>query len=122
MGKLLRVLIIDDSEVDAHLLLGTLRAAGYEVTYEIVQTEDAMRAALEHQPWNRITSDQAMPCFNALAALKVAKELKPSVPFVVVSGETDLNVAVSLMKEGACDYVQKHELDRLVPTVSEMCS
>ena len=122
MGKPLRVLIVDDSEVDAQLLLRTLRGAGYEVTYQIVQTEDAMRVALECQDWNLITSDQSMPCFNALEALTVAKQLKPSVPFVVVSGETDLNLAVSLMKAGARDYVQKHELTRLVPTVNAMYS
>jgi DNA-binding NtrC family response regulator len=122
MGKPLRVLIIDDSEVDAYLLLHALRAGGYEVTYEIVQTEEAMRAALKCQDWNLITSDHSMPCFNALAALTLAKQLKPSVPFVVVSDETDINVAVSLMKAGARDYVQKRELTRLVPTVSAMCS
>ncbi len=121
MGKPLSILIIDDSEVDAGLLLRTLRAANYDVTYEIVQTEEAMRAALARQNWNLITSDQKMPSFDALTALSLAKQLKPTIPFVVVSGETDLNSAVSLMKAGARDFVQKHELKRLIPVVSEMC-
>jgi DNA-binding NtrC family response regulator len=121
MGKALSILIIDDSEVDAELLLHTLRAADYDVTYEIVQTEDAMRAALERQTWNLITSDQRMPRFDALAALRLAQQLKPSVPFVVVSDETDLSSAVSLIRAGARDYVQKHELKRLVPLITELC-
>jgi DNA-binding NtrC family response regulator len=121
MGKALSILIIDDSAVDAALLLRTLRAAEYDVTYEIVQTEQAMRDALERRNWNLITSDEKMPNFDALSALTLAKQLKPTVPFVVVSGETDLNSAVSLVKAGARDYVQKHELLRLVPLVSEMC-
>jgi len=120
MRKPLSILIVEDSELDAELLLRTLRAADYDVTYEIVQTEDAMRAALDRRTWNLITSDQKMPCFDALAALRLAKQLKPTVPFVVVSGETDINTAVSLTKAGAHDYVQKHELNRLVPLVSEM--
>jgi CheY-like chemotaxis protein len=81
MGKALRVLIIVDPEVDAYLVLHTLRSGGYEVTYEIVQTEDAMRAALQRQDWNLITSDQAMPRFNASAGLTLAQQLMPSVPF-----------------------------------------
>jgi DNA-binding NtrC family response regulator len=121
MGKPLSVLIIDDSDLDATLLLRILRAADYDVTYEVVQTQDAMRVALERRDWNLITSDQKMPCFDALTALTLAKQLKPSVPFVVVSDETDLNSAVSLIKAGACDYVQKHELKRLVPLVNEVC-
>jgi DNA-binding NtrC family response regulator len=121
LGKPLSILIIDDSEIDANLLLRTLRAADYDVTYDIVQTEGAMRVALERQHWNLITSDQKMPRFNALKALALAKELKPSVPFIVVSDQTDLNLAVSLIKAGAHDYVQKHELQRLLPLVSEMC-
>jgi DNA-binding NtrC family response regulator len=122
MGKTLSILIVDDSELDANLLLRTLRAADYEVTYEIVQTEDAMRAALERQNWNLITTDQRMPSFDALSALTLAKQLKPSVPVVIISDETDINSAVSLIKAGARDFVQKHELKRLVPLVSEICA
>jgi DNA-binding NtrC family response regulator len=121
MGKALSILIIDDSELDAILLLRTLRAADYDVTYEIVQTEDGLRGALGRQNWNLITSDQRMPCFDALTALTLARQLKPSVPFVVVSSETDINSAVSLIKAGARDYVQKHDLNRLVPLVSALC-
>jgi len=121
VGKPLSILIIDDSDIDANLLLHTLRAADYDVTYEIVQTEESLRVALERRDWNLITSDQKMPCFDALSALMLAKRLKPTVPFVVVSGETDLNSAVSLIKAGARDYVHKSELKRLVPLVGEMC-
>jgi len=120
MGQPLRLLIVEDSEDDADLLLRVLRPAGYEPSYEIVDTLPAMRTALEDKDWDVITSDHAMPQFSAPAALALAKELRPNSPFIVVSGENDLDLAVSLMKSGAHDYIRKEELPRLVPTIKEV--
>jgi diguanylate cyclase (GGDEF)-like protein/PAS domain S-box-containing protein len=117
MNQPLRVLIVEDSPDDVELLLHVLRHGGYEIAYEAVDTPVAMRAALERQDWDVITSDHAMPRFSAPEALALAKELRPNVPFIIVSGEIDLNLAVSLMKEGAQDYVQKRELDRVAPAI-----
>jgi len=117
MNQPLRLLIVDDNEIDADLLLRALRRGAYEITYEVVDTPTAMRAALERQDWDVITSDHAMPHFSAPAALALAKELRPDLPFIIVSGEIDLNLAVSLMKGGAQEYIQKRELARLVPAI-----
>lgn len=113
MNKHLRVLMVEDSPEDAALLLLALSGAGYEVDYEVVDAAVAMREALERRDWDVITSDHAMPGFSAPAALALARELRPGVPFIIVSGEIDLNLAVSLMKDGAHDYIQKMELPRL---------
>jgi PAS domain S-box-containing protein len=94
-----------------------LEAGGYKPTSTVVDSPAAMRSALERQEWDVITSDHAMPHFSAPAALALAKELRPDVPFIIVSGEIDLNLAVSLMKEGAWDYIQKRELPRLIPAI-----
>jgi PAS domain S-box-containing protein len=120
MGQPLRMLIVEDSKDDANLLLHTVRSAGYELVYEVVDTSPAMRAALESQDWDLITSDHAMPHFSAPAAQALAQELRPSVPLIIVSGEIDLNLAVSLIKAGARDYVQKTELVRLVPVIERV--
>jgi diguanylate cyclase (GGDEF)-like protein/PAS domain S-box-containing protein len=117
MNQLLRVLMVEDSEDDATLLLGVLRRGGYEVAYAIVDTPAAMRSALELQDWDLITSDHAMPHFSASEALELAKKIHPELPFIIVSGESDLKLAVSLMKDGAQDYIQKTELPRLVPAI-----
>lgn len=117
MHQPLRLLIADDSKDDAELLLHALHRGGYDVTHDVVDNPDAMRAALERQDWDVITSDNRMPKFSATAALNLAKELRPDVPFIIVSGEIDLKVAISLMKEGAKDYIQKRELPRLVLAV-----
>ncbi|HEX4798877.1 MAG TPA: PAS domain S-box protein, partial [Burkholderiales bacterium] len=120
MNQPLRLLIVDDSKDDAELLLHVLRGGGYEAACEVVDTPAGMRAALERPDWDVITSDHAMPQFSAPAALALAKDLRPDVPFIIVSGEIDLNLAVSLMRGGARDYIQKRELARLVPAIERV--
>lgn len=118
MNLPLRLLIVEDSRDDVDRLLHVMRDGGYDVAYEVVDTRAAMRAALERQDWDVITSDHSMPHFNAPAALALAKELRPEVPFIIVSGEIDLNLAVALMKGGAQDYIQKLELARVAPAIA----
>jgi len=120
MSQPLSLLIVEDSREDADQLLRVLRPAGYEPAYEIVDTSPAMRTALVCRDWDVITSDHSMPKFSAPAALALAKEIRPNAPFIVVTGEKNLSLAVSLMKSGAKDYILKDELDRLVPTVEEV--
>jgi len=117
MKQNLRVLIVEDSEDDAALLLHALRRGGHETVSAVVDTPAAMRAALECRDWDVITSDHAMPHFSAKEALALAEELRPDLPFIIVSGRIDINLAVSLMKEGAKDYIEKRELTRLVPAI-----
>jgi PAS domain S-box-containing protein len=115
----LRVLIVEDAKSDVALLILALRAGGFEVTYEVVSTEAAMRKAFHHR-WDLITSDHTMPQFSGSAALALTLEFRPDVPFIIVSGEIDVHAAVALMRAGACDYVQKTQLVRLVPVVERL--
>ncbi len=117
MNQPLRLLIVEDSADDKELLLRSLRSQGYQVMSAAVDAPVAMRAALERQEWDLITCDHSLPNFGAPAALAIAKELRPDVPFIIVSGEIDLNLAVALIKLGAQDYVQKSELIRLGPVI-----
>ena len=117
MNQPLRLLIVEDSADYIDLLLHAVRSLGYSVVAEAVDTPAAMRAALARQEWDLITSDHAMPEFSAPEALAIAKALRPDVPFIIVSGEIDLNLAVSLIKRGAQDYVRKSELIRLGPVI-----
>ena len=117
MGAPLRVLLIEDSEADALLLLRELRRGGYDPASERVDTAAALNAALTRQQWDLITCDWVMPQFSAPAALQLIKRSGCDVPIIIVSGEVGEEIAVSAMKAGAHDYVGKHKLARLVPAI-----
>lgn len=118
MKENLRVLMIEDSEDDALLILRELRKNGYHTAYERVETESEMRAALSGREWDLILSDYNMPHFSTSEALSIAKESGIDVPFIIVSGAIGEENAVLLMKEGAHDYVMKDRLGRLAPVIS----
>lgn len=117
MGIPLRVLIIEDSEDDALLLVRILRRSGYDLTYERADTAAAMNAALDKQAWDIIIADYTMPEFSGLDALTVMNGRGLDLPFIIVSGSIGEDVAVVAMKAGAHDYILKGNLARLIPAV-----
>ncbi|MDQ3942871.1 MAG: response regulator, partial [Actinomycetota bacterium] len=101
----LRVLVVEDSEDDALLILRELRRGGYEPEYERVETPIAMKKALaERDPWDVIISDYRLPRFGAPEALSVWRASGSEAPFIIVSGKIGEDVAVEAMKAGAHDY------------------
>src|SRR5262245_22159479 len=113
----LAVLVIEDSENDALLLLEELRKKGYDVIYERVETAAAMTSALERRKWDVILWDYTMPDFSGPLALKLLSDKKLDLPFIVVSGTYGEEAAVDMMKAGANDYITKANLSRLVPAI-----
>src|SRR5687768_302775 len=82
----LRVLLVEDDETDALLVLRELRRGGFEPAHLRVQDAAAMRRALVEQPWDMIISDYHMPEFDAPGALRVLAETGLDLPLVIVSG------------------------------------
>lgn len=122
MSTPIRVLIVEDSEDDALLILRTLAKGGYEPAHERVETAAAMEAALNAQEWDIVLSDYTMPWFSAPAALKILQEREIDIPFLIVSGSIGEETAVAAMKAGAHDYVMKDKVARLVPAVERELS
>jgi two-component system cell cycle sensor histidine kinase/response regulator CckA len=116
-GKGLRVLLVEDSSSDAELLVATLKEAGYDAITERVQTSEEMRAALKRGGWQLILSDYSLPTFSAPEAMAIAQELRPDVPFIIVSGTVGEDTAVTALKAGASDFLVKGRLARLVPAI-----
>lgn len=117
MNKPLNILIVEDSEDDALLLLRELRRGGYEPAYVRVETAEAMQVALAQSQWDIVIADFTMPHFSAPAALALLKESGLDLPFIIVSGTVGEAAAVAAMKAGAHDYLIRGNLARLIPAI-----
>lgn len=118
MGNPLNVLIIEDREHDATLMVRELQRAGYDIAHERVETEEGMRAAIKRQSWDAILSDFSMPQFSASGALAVAVEAGLDIPFIIVSGALGEERAVEAMRSGVHDFVPKDNLKKLEPVIA----
>ena len=113
----LRVLMVEDSEDDAELVLRQLRRGGYEPSALRVDTSEDMNAALDRQGWDLVLTDHNMPSFSSLGALTLMQNRGLDLPFIIVSGTIGEDAAVAAMKAGAHDYVMKGDLARLIPAI-----
>ena len=115
--KPLRVLLVEDSDNDAELVLHALRAGGFDPDPLRVETPDAMRAALRARRFDLVISDFSLPAFSGFGALEVLHASGVDLPFLLVSGTIGEEVAVDAMRAGAHDYVMKDRLQRLAAAV-----
>ncbi|HWQ68930.1 MAG TPA: response regulator, partial [Patescibacteria group bacterium] len=115
MATPLHVLLIEDDEADALLLLRALKKGDYEVTHTRVETEAQVRAELVRAKWDIVISDYVLPGFSGPQALQILKESDLDLPFILLAGQVSTEVAVEVVKSSADDYVSKDRLERLVP-------
>jgi response regulator RpfG family c-di-GMP phosphodiesterase/putative methionine-R-sulfoxide reductase with GAF domain len=113
----IKILFVEDSDDDAHLILRELQRGGYEVEFERVETAETMQAALARQQWDLIISDYSLPQFNAPDALALLQASKTDLPFIIASGTIGEETAISALKAGAHDFVIKGNLARLIPAI-----
>jgi CheY-like chemotaxis protein len=113
----LHILILEESPSDTELVGARLSEDGIGCVLVRVQSRDAFAAALEEGGVDLILAAYAPPGFDGPSALRLAKELRPGVPFIFVSGTPGEEVAIEALKSGATDYVLKHRLERLLPAV-----
>lgn len=113
----INLLLAEDNDTDALLLIRQLRKEGFEVTHVQVKTRREMEEALERGGWDIVISDFSMPGFGGSDALELFKSRNLDIPFILVSGTVGEDIAVSIMKGGANDYLMKTHLNRLGPAV-----
>src|SRR4051812_17822413 len=114
MDQTLDILMLEDVDTDALLIERELRRGGILFNMTRVETEPAFCEHLGSGRLDLILADYSLPAFDALSALRVAQEMRPDVPFILVSGALGEDLAVETLKSGATDYVLKHKLSRLV--------
>jgi two-component system cell cycle sensor histidine kinase/response regulator CckA len=113
----LRVLIVEDSALDAELLVAELLRGGYDVEHTRVETAREMADALAGATWDVVVSDHELPGFSGPAALALLQESGLDLPFIVISGRIGEELAVSSLKAGADDFLIKGRLARLIPVI-----
>ncbi len=113
----LRVLHVEDAEVDHQLACAHLQKAGYVLHALRVETEAELLQALHQSPWDVVLCDYNLPGFSGLEALELLKRSGSVLPFVLLSGQIGEDTAVRAMRDGASDYLLKNNLARLAPAV-----
>ena len=113
MDRRLKILHIEDVPADAELVERTLKKAGIDFDKITVDTRTEYIDALTNFKPDIILSDHSLPAFNSLEALKIMRQNKIDIPFILITATVSEEFAVSVMKEGASDYVLKDRLQRL---------
>ena len=113
----LRILLIEDVDADAALMLHELQRAGLAFTSRRVSDEPSLREALGSFDPDLVLSDHALPSFSGEAALRIVHAERPNTPVIIVTGSLDEETAAEYIKSGAAEYVVKHRLFRLPTAV-----
>jgi len=117
MSKTLRLLLVDDSEDDAELILREIRKGGYDPHWERVCTRAELGPMLDGRIWDLIICDHVLPGFSSFEALDMIRSRDLDLPVLVVSGAVPEDVVTSVMRAGAHDFISKRNLLWLLPAV-----
>ena len=113
MPKDLKVLLVEDCESDAELIIYELKKAGFSPYTLRVDTRETMLTALRDTDWEIVLSDNAMPKFSSLEALRLKMDIKPDLPFIIVSGYLSDEIVFEAMSSGCREYVLKNCIGNL---------
>jgi diguanylate cyclase (GGDEF)-like protein len=113
----MNVLIVEDSEDDAFLLYSELACGGNRLHYRRVECAEEMQRALAEAEWDIVISDHSMPRFSSTEAHQILQASGKDIPFIIYSGDIKESIAVTAMRQGVQDYIQKGNLARLVPVI-----
>ncbi|MEI2579740.1 hybrid sensor histidine kinase/response regulator [Scytonema sp. PRP1] len=113
----LRILLLEDSLLDAELIHALLNEGGIACEQVHVKTQAEFQTALDQDGFDLILSDYSLPGFDGITALLMAQHHCPDIPFIFVTATMGEEVAIETLKRGATDYVLKQRLERLVPSV-----
>lgn len=117
MKNEINILLLEDSATDADLIRHALAQGGFIFCWNHVNNKKDFVRELERFAPDLILSDFSLPSLDGYTALEIAREKRPDAPFIFVTGTLGEEVAIETLKKGATDYVLKHRLSRLVPSV-----
>ena len=109
----MKILLLEDEPNDAELIAASLNRSGIAFDIIYVTDKEEFSDAIESGGFDVILSDNSLPHFSAVQALRLVKDRGINVPFILVTGTTSDEFAVDIMKQGASDYILKDRLNRL---------
>jgi signal transduction histidine kinase len=112
-AEALRTLIVEDNSSDVELMVRELRLGGFDVIYDVAQSEAEFRALARANTYAVVLADYSLPQWRGLDALQVLQEEKLNTPLILVSGALGDLSAVECIKQGVSDYILKDRLARL---------
>jgi two-component system CheB/CheR fusion protein len=118
MSCTLNILIVEDNDFDADLILRELNKSNLNFNLEVVKTSEAFEEALKVFKPNIVLSDYSLPGFDGVAAFQIKQRVRPLIPFIIVSGVIGEENAVALIKSGVTDFVSKDKLFTLSQKIS----
>jgi len=117
MEERLRLLLLEDDELDAEIELAAIRAGGIACEARCVDTREELQAALDEGGWDLVLADYNLPAFTGIEALQLVRARDAALPFILISGTLGEERAIESLKSGANDYLLKDNLVRLAPSI-----
>ncbi len=117
MKEAIKILFIEDVPADAELIWREISKDKIIFEKMLVETKKDFVSAIKSFNPDLIISDYSLPQFDGMEALILKNELAPHIPFILVTGSINEEIAVECMKSGADDYVIKQNLSRLGPSI-----
>jgi DNA-binding NarL/FixJ family response regulator len=118
-NKLLRILLLEDSDTDAELIAHELQRSGMKPLIERVDSAESFTAALHSFAPDVVLSDHALGQFDSRAALEIMRAIRPTAAFIVVTGALTGTQSVGAIRAGAADVIPKMYLSRLPASITE---
>jgi PAS domain S-box-containing protein len=112
----LEIILVEDNKNDAKLLIMELSKHYRLIEHQVERREDFIEALNSYNA-DVILSDYSLPQFDGMLALLLRQKLAPEIPFILVTGSLNEEIAVEVMKSGADDYILKENFNRLGPAI-----
>jgi len=116
---MIRILMLEDSAAEAELIRHELDRSGLQSLIERVDSQESFAAAIRNFAPDVVLSDHSLGQFNSFAAQSIVRELRPTAPFIIVTGAITGAQSVAAIRAGAEDLVLKASVSRLAASITE---
>ena len=113
MEQLLKILLLEDSPVDAEIIQRILLKEKMNCEFSLASNKKMFLNTLETFSPDVILCDHSLPQFNSSEALDIVRKRSLQIPFIMVTGTVSEEYAAGIIKQGADDYILKDRLARL---------